>query len=308
MRGWRFVVDESGFAFETSDPKRIESAFAQFLELLVVVRETPGQIRRSDFLFEIESADRRTLVDRLNDPEIDRDTRHELWGRLDKLAVYEVEPPSWDVEVDGLLVAMAPSVAVCLAEAASGRRMACLTTETAGRRGRLGARANPELAGDVHFLVQEKDGPDFWRSVLLDEPRSIEQLGEGSRFPFPHCVFADGIWGQLGRFDGAATDVWPRLVAILGGVDDHAVRIWNEHVESFQRIEQMRALAGVDCSPESPNTHANAGAMRRRTVLFGDKTVRCEWHAKLERHRNRVHFAVRDGQVYIGLFVDHLPT
>src|SRR5262249_54085906 len=33
-----------------------------------------------------------------------------------------------------------------------------------------------------------------------------------------------------------------------------------------------------------------ASYMRSRDVGYGDGVFRCEWHAKLERHRNRVHF------------------
>ncbi|MQY29478.1 hypothetical protein [Nocardia aurantia] len=70
----------------------------------------------------------------------------------------------------------------------------------------------------------------------------------------------------------------------------------------------MSVVAEVVCSPESANTHANRAAMRRRTVRFGDRSIVCEWHAKLEPTRNRVHFAIEEDRVYIGLFVDHLPT
>ena len=71
---------------------------------------------------------------------------------------------------------------------------------------------------------------------------------------------------------------------------------------------RMKALAGVDCSMESPSTHGNLAAMREREVDFGGHTLLCEWHAKLERHQNRVHFKVQNGRVFVGMFVDHLST
>ncbi|WP_067830334.1 hypothetical protein [Nocardia inohanensis] len=302
------MVDESGFAFDTGDPKIVESAFVRLLDLLAAVRDTPGQARRTDLLFDIESADGTTLIGWLSNPRIDRDTRNELWRRLDKLPVHDVEPQCLDVNVSSRPVTMAAGISISLAESRAGRQIACLTTETAQRRGPCHVAADATVAASIHFLVDDSDCPAFWRDVLLHEPHTADQLEQHSEQPFPNCVFAEGVWGQLNRFDGGHTEIWPRLLANLTGLDDHAVRVWAAHVEPRQRIEQMRITAGVDCSPESPRTHANPAAMRQRTVLFDGEPIVCEWHAKLERNRNRIHFAVRDGRVYIGRFVDHLTT
>ena|SRR3989442_892835 len=68
----------------------------------------------------------------------------------------------------------------------------------------------------------------------------------------------------------------------------------------------------VDLSPESPGTRASAKLMTERNVEYQGVTYRCEWHIKLERHRNRIHFALPDGtlsgKILVGLFVDHLKT
>ena len=52
--------------------------------------------------------------------------------------------------------------------------------------------------------------------------------------------------------------------------------------------------------------------MAYRDVEFRGKTYRCEWHSKLEEHRNRIHFDVGDsttgGRILIGIFHRHLPT
>lgn len=49
---------------------------------------------------------------------------------------------------------------------------------------------------------------------------------------------------------------------------------------------------GVDVSPESPKTRTSEKLMSKRDVDYDGKVFRCEWHAKVERHRNRVHFAL----------------
>jgi hypothetical protein len=48
-----------------------------------------------------------------------------------------------------------------------------------------------------------------------------------------------------------------------------------------------------------------------RDIEFGGEIHRCEWHAKLEPQRNRIHFALPcaglGDRVLIGMFVEHLP-
>lgn len=309
MRGWRFVIDEAGFAFEVDDPAVVESSLAQFLDLLAYVRRTPSQVRRSDLLFEIESVDGRTLADHLNDRSIDRDIRNEMWSRLDKIPAYEESPSSLDFEIDGSCITMAPSIGVCLSSARNGRELACLTTDQARRSGLCEVTSIDCLtSGEVHFLVEESHGREFWRRLLRQSPALVTEFTEYGWLFYPNLVFAEDVWSQLNRFKGPQLLVWSILLDNLAGLDDYALPIWTEQVESSQRQKQMRIRAGVNCSPESPNTHANPTAMRKRTVEFDNVQIVCEWHAKLEPQRNRVHFAVSGGRVYIGLFVDHLPT
>ena len=51
--------------------------------------------------------------------------------------------------------------------------------------------------------------------------------------------------------------------------------------------------------------------MRYRDANFGGHVYRCEWHSKLELHRNRIYFHIgdegTDGRVLIGIFHRHLP-
>ncbi|WP_405179434.1 hypothetical protein OG225_37305 [Nocardia sp. NBC_01377] len=291
------------------DPKTIDDSFARFLELLAYVRETDGEVLRSDLLFDIESIDGRRLDELLTSRDFDRDLRAELFGRLDKVETYGEDPPGLEVVVDDQVLSWAPSVALCLAKTLKGLPMGSLTTAAGGLRGARDVKLRGDsLAGTVHFLVDADDAPAFWRAVIHAEPDAVTRLDRYGHLPFPNCVFAPEVWRQINSFDGAILDNWPLLLANLAGLDDHAVRIWGENVESAVRQRLMSSVAGVNCSPESPGTHRNSAAMRRRRVRFGDREIVCEWHAKLQRDRNRVHFAVEDGRVFVGIFVGHLPT
>ncbi|GGK67564.1 hypothetical protein [Nocardia camponoti] len=307
MRGWRFVIDEAGFAFESEVPTELEEDFAQYLDVLEYVRTTPGTVKRSDVLFDIESASGATLVDHLCDPRINRDIRHELHGRLDKIAEYDDDLEDWEFLVDSTVLPVAPSIGICSKYAAKGVMLACLTTMRAGRRG---ARAVRATSGDssvaIHFVADSSDGPSFWRAIIDAEPDLLDDFADHQHLAFPNTVFAENIWDQISRFDGSSLEVRRALIANLGGLDDYVLRIWAEHSEPIQRIKQMQIAASVNCSPESPNTHKNSKAMHQRLVEFDGEQITCQWHAKLERHRNRIHFAVHDGRLFVGIFADHL--
>ncbi|WP_097246892.1 hypothetical protein [Nocardia amikacinitolerans] len=302
-------MDEAGFAFESEEPAELEEAFAVFLELLDYARSTPGTVKRSDELFDIESGSGRTLVDHLLDSRIDRDIRQELHGRLDKIARYEEDPGEWEFAIGAKVLPIAPSIGICVMMAAKQVLIACLTTSTAGRRGaeRVVSRTGGPGA-QVHFLADETDAPPFWRSILDSDPDLLDNLAEHQHLPFPDIVFAEEIWDQLGRFSGPPLVVRRQVIANLAGLNDHAPRIWSTEKQSVQRVKLMQIEADVICSPESPNTHKNAKAMRQRLVDFDGEQISCEWHAKLSPTCNRIHFAVREGQLFVGIFDEHLPV
>lgn len=49
--------------------------------------------------------------------------------------------------------------------------------------------------------------------------------------------------------------------------------------------------------------------MKKYDVEFEGETIRCEWHTKIELHRNRIYFAFGDflpGKILIGIFTHHV--
>ncbi|WP_433599748.1 hypothetical protein ACQPXH_29645 [Nocardia sp. CA-135953] len=300
-------MDEAGFAFESEEPAKLEEAFAVFLELLDYVRSTPGTVKRSDELFDIESGSGRTLVDHLLDPRIDRDIRQELHGRLDKIARYDEDPSEWEFTIGTKVLPIAPSVGICLMMAAKQVQIACLTTATAGRRGAERVESRTGGPGEsVFFIADKTDAPLFWRSILDSDPGLLDNVADHQHLPFPNIVFVDGIWDQLGRFSGPPLVVRRQVIANLAGLHDHAPRIWSAEKQSVRRVKLMQIEADVVCSPESPKTHKNAKAMRQRLVDFNGEQISCEWHAKLSPTSNRIHFAVHEGQLFVGIFDEQL--
>jgi len=101
-------------------------------------------------------------------------------------------------------------------------------------------------------------------------------------------------------------------VALIGVINDHFVAEYRRCNGIPYDVQAALGKYHCDLSPESPKTRSSPKLMRQREVSFNGRTYRCEWHAKLEPNRNRIHFAMMDDQfaemVLIGIFVEHLDT
>lgn len=305
----RFFLDEDGFAFTDERPQPLQQTLEAFLDLLDEVERT-GEVLAWEGIWDIEAGSGRTLAALLFEPDdIDRDVRRRAGIRFDKIKKYDDSlNPSLTSTCNGHDTGISPGISLCGRMRRQGRVAACLTTDQSGRRGDVDITDGPASPISAPFLVEPNQVRKFWRLVLdIERPVGVE-LQEVAAWAFPQSEFAPGIWSQVRRFAGPAETARRLLLLNLAGLDEHAPTIWQEEVQPHLIAAKMNALAGVDCSLESPNTRGNAAAMREREVDFGGRTLLCEWHAKLERHQNRIHFRVQDRRVHVGLFTDHLST
>jgi hypothetical protein len=309
----RFVIDESGFEFHDEDAAVLESTLRRFLDVLDYARETGQGIARWSQIWHIEAANGRSLSDLLYATnEIDRDVRLLVGMRLDKVRSWDedlsINPPC-DVKYGDKQPKFAPSIGLCLMAAQQRHGLACLTTDQVNLRAfNKVATGDGMLSGSLCFLVYPSDGPTFWRSIVELEDADESQLASLSHLAFPRLRFAALTWSQVSRFEGDFRDLRALLLRDLSGLNDHALDVWRNHIEPVRIAAEMRARAGVNCSRDSYGTHRNATAMSERLVRFGGVEVKCEWHTKLERHRNRIHFAVIGDEVFVGIFASHLTT
>ncbi len=304
----RFFLDEDGFAFTDERPQPLQQTLETFLDLLDAIERT-GEVLAWDGIWDIQASSSRTLAGLLfeSDDAIDRDIRRRLGVRFDRLRKYDdTLNPDLTSTCDGQMTGISPGISLCARARRQGRAAGCVTTDQSGRRGDVEVTDGPASSISAPFLAAVDQVRQFWRFVLeVEWPLEIEPH-EVADWAYPHLKFAPGVWSQVRRFTGPAETARKLLLQNLAGLDEHAVAVWQEQVQPHLIAARMRALAGVDCSLDSPNTHRNAAAMRERAVDFGGRTLVCEWHAKLERHQNRVHFKVQDGRVHVGLFTDHL--
>lgn len=142
---------------------------------------------------------------------------------------------------------------------------------------------------------------------LVQRPLTPDAVRNEASLLFPDLHFATSAWDRLGTLQGDPVDLARKLVEHLGVLDDYAVEIWAASGQSDARQQALRSF-GVEASLESPATRASGRLMRLRDFAFGSRSLRCEWHTKLEPHRNRIHFTVAEGAVFIGTIEHHLAT
>jgi hypothetical protein len=306
-----FVIGEHGFV-HLGRGQDDSIAVAAFMDLMYFAKNQ-GNVLAWEDLFSVPVGQFESLSEYLfgMNATLDRDVRLLLGVELQKATTWELgeDEPPFALTDGSNTVEFAPSVGLCLLRVAREPWAVlsvpggpftgpCEIWEVDGQSGTAGT--------SVWFVDESKALCRFWRESFLRYNASPQELGAAADYAFPTSVFAPSVWSQVGRFEGPWNEVRERLVAVLSGLNDGMVQTFEEVAPNHERIARMSSLYRVDCSPESPQTHRNAAAMKQREAVFADHARTCEWHAKLEPHRNRVHYSVEGGHVYVGIFARHL--
>ncbi|MFJ8019737.1 hypothetical protein [Streptomyces sp. NPDC096311] len=316
---YRFVVDETSFDFRELTEQHLTDLLDNFNDSLEELQEG-YKVARSQSWYEVDCTDERKLYDVLYEggtPKVGRDARLRTVRLMDKC-------PSWDtelsgrpgrVEVEGEAKEEAGSLGYAWYRTRHGHHTACVVFPVAHGRGWQpvsaveGASGEP-VAVEVFFLAEPAALTDFWRSLFLREDVAEPDFLDRAREAFPGLVLADSL--SFRKFDGTYRELRDWVVDVLSVVQDHFADAVRKHAGKPNDVQAELGRHGLTLSPESPKTHKNKKIMRQRDVKHDDETYRCEWHAKKEGHRNRVHFSLPEqrlgGRVLIGIFVDHLDT
>jgi hypothetical protein len=312
----RVVLDEASFDFRGISDEQIERCLDDLNEgLRELRRQRPNGVIRAPMWESVECLDGCELYQflcREHPSRVDRDTLLLTYSLLDKC-------PEWDdssvgsidtmVSIDGGAPVMALSVGYALAMARKGNGIACLVFPGAARREFLKVSGERGEAM-VFFFCEPLALPEFWRSLFVLENVSEHEFFELAELAFPGLAFHPEL--SFGRFSGTYLTVRDRVVTILAGLNDNFAE---EYARSGGLPRQLEVAMGrhhVDLSLESTKTRASERLMRLRDVTYGGRRFRCEWHAKLEPNRNRIHFSEPSeylaGRILIGIFDDHLDT
>jgi hypothetical protein len=199
------------------------------------------------------------------------------------------------------------SVGYALTMGLNGRAVGCLVFPTCPRRGLLTLNGESSVI-EVVFFAEASEAHRIWRHSFTLENVSEHEFFTVAAFAFPSLIFHSDL--RFGKFAGSYASVRNPVVRILCALNDHFPRVLAECMGLPYDIAAAMGQYGVDLSPESPKTHSNEAFMRQRDVTHDGSRYRCEWHAKIERHRNRIYFTLPtdgpEGRILIGIFAVHL--
>lgn len=304
---YRFLVDEAGFSASVASVDDVEDAFDHLSDQLLLCREQ-GEVVGivSDFDL-VETAPGVPLHELLTSSVLSHDCRLraygllDMCGRFDSEITFAIDPT---VEVDGFAV---ESFALATIGAAyrEGRAVGALALFPVGGPGAV------ELLDSVgrcriFIVVHDLDRCNFYRSVFAVENVQESEFFTWALLAFPRLRFADGL--TFRRFSGAYQDLRHLVVVHLSALNDRFTAAFIRH---HGMSDGVAAEVGVSLSIEG-STRKSEHLMALRDALYRGTRYRCEWHSKLEPHRNRIHFFPgddgTDGCVLVGIFVEHLPT
>jgi hypothetical protein len=312
----RLVLDESSFAFGAHDVEQVRTAVAELNDLLESLRARSHPVAMWSDLYEVDCQEDLVLHDLLFDPErspLDRDERTRLMQALTRLRYWDEDAPSGvplEVTVDGTSEAVfAPTIGYALLAATQRFAVACVVLPLVAPVGRRKVRGECG-EGEVFFFSSAEALPSFWRATIAFEKPPEKEFYRRALDAFPNLVLHPGL--SFGSFEGSYQDLREPVSAVLAEINDGFTAVWYEVSGQPHEVEVRMGSRGVDMSRESVKTRGSHKHMAMRDVDHDGVWFRCEWHAKLERHRNRIHFSLPsealDGRILIGLFVDHLPT
>lgn len=308
----RVVVDESSFDFGDLDDSQVEDGLDRFNDALAELR---GTAALSERFWEVNCRDDCHLVTLLCDPaasDVDRDTKLRSLQLLDMCDDWHDWAPDacTAVQLNGQELSNPFSVGFALTMTVRRRGVACLRFSSTPSRA-VFARVTGEVGdGDVFFFSDCGELPRFWRHLFTFENVTEKHFHDYGVVAFPELVLHPLL--TFGKFDGAYRDLREPVVHTLGALNDHFPHVYEKHAGHGGNVSAVLGACGLTASMESPKTHGSRTAMKQREVEYDGRTYRCEWHAKIEPHRNRIHFTPPDrgpnGRMLVGVFVDHLDT
>lgn len=308
----RIVVDEASFDFRNVSDANLERSLDEFNDALDALRRDGQRPAVFSEYYSVECRDGITLLDILYSraTDVDPDVCRRAGVLLDRCQTWDND---FLVDCDLVEFAETPipgfSAGYALSMALDGRAVGCLVVTTCSRRG-LVRLNNVSGTAAVTFFADALEMRRVWLQAFELEDIPEREFFTVAALAFPSLVFHPDL--KFGKFAGNYVELRVPVVHILNALNDHFARILSECQGIPRDIDVAMGNYGVSVSPESPNTRASRALMRERDVVYGGSRYCCEWHAKLEGHRNRIHFTLPNaelgGRILIGIFTEHLSV
>lgn len=311
-----FCIDETKFA----NVDDLTTVVQRLNELLSTIHNRQGQqVYKSPILDYIEIAEGVELWNLLYNGELgllDQDDRMLLIATLNRcvgLDSLEFEIPDGEVSIAGESVA-SETVLFAIAKALSKEAIGIIHPKPVERLGPLEAAVGAYSTRVFHVGLS-LPLEEFYRFMISLEEVSRQDFSKWTSFAFERLRFAHDPSLQIGRFKQKYEAIRDDIIKHLSAINDEFVSLLIEGEQLVDVCKRIKAECRVDISPESPNTHGNASAMKEREVVFEGRTIVCEFHSKLTPTYDRIHFSPtlrmdknKRPYLVIGPFGEHLKT
>ncbi len=311
-----FCIDESSFSHVADLPIVVSRLNDQLSTIHDLHRQQVYKSSELDFIHVLDGVEFCELLYNGTLGLIDHDERVLLQQTINRCIVWDAEEfdiPGGKVRYNGTQTACA-SIMFVVTKALDGVAIGIISQSPPNGLGVRNAAVD-QTATRVFHVGLDTRLEQFYRFQMCFEQVSREDFGNWVQLSFPRLRFALELSPQLRRFRESYDSIRHKIVNHLASVNDLFLDLLIAGAQLSDACHQVGATCGVEISPESPNTHGNAAAMREREVHFRGSTIVCEFHTKLAPTHDRIHFSptVRyepDNRKYlvVGPFAEHLTT
>jgi hypothetical protein len=326
-----FIVNGADWHFDGMITAEVEDVIEKLLDFVAISDDRSEAVQIGDDFQSRPMYNQLTLWEMLSDIGLglNGNLRQEMAAWLWNTKYY-ADANEWPVGADDWSITIDGANPVDNADAAwvhhcvrAGIPAACLTL------GQASVVQTTSKAGtaSVHFVSDEFSRRRFWREMILLEGDDAASLARNATHAYPDLYFVDGVLRRVDDLEGGYLASRERVRNALAVLDK-----WGRWVFTYpppalspgegappdpdaQPTKQLvqRRFTGLHLSvaPENPNVHGHRASREARTTVVGNRTLYCEWHIKLEPHRNRIHVHApvqeSDYKVVIGMINSHLP-
>lgn len=205
----------------------------------------------------------------------------------------------------------------------AGRAVACFTIAEAA----VVETVTSKGSVTVHFVADDTSRRKFWRHAIVLEGDDDNSLRRNVSHAFPDIWFVEGILEHLDRLEGGYQAAREQVRKTLSVLDDWGRWIFTCPPPVLSPCEVAPSCSTarphnqiiikrfnyfkIDAAPENPNVGLDRRCRAARETILGGQTFYCEWHIKLEPHRNRIHIHApvpESGEkLVVAMIAAHLP-
>ncbi len=311
-----FCIDESSFSKVADLTQVVRRLNDQLSTIHDIHRQQVYKSSKLDFVQVLDEVEFCDLLYNGTLGLIDHDERMLLQQTINRCILWDAEGfdiPDGEVVFEGTQTLCA-SIMFVITKALDGVAIGIISQSPPNG---LGVRnvSIAETTTSVFHVGLDTRLDQFYRFQMCFEQVSREDFGKWVHLSFPRLRFALELSSQLRRFRESYESVRNKIVNHLASVNDLLLDLLIAGAQLSDACRQVGAACGVDISPESPNTHGNAEAMRQREVTFRGNRIVCEFHTKITPTHDRIHFSPKvrsepDSSKYlvVGPFAEHLMT